>query len=132
MTTMLGWARAAFCGCGCDCACVTAAKGAASATLRISPAISRMFPPIGRLRSYGMGVRRERPTQRCRICDTNPRNIPDKDRVFVSMATRLTQRQQAKKLLATRGIARLRELRAAGITAATVSRMERDGDIVRL
>jgi predicted transcriptional regulator of viral defense system len=48
------------------------------------------------------------------------------------MATRLTQRQQAKKLLATRGIARLRELRAAGITAATVSRMERDGDIVRL
>jgi predicted transcriptional regulator of viral defense system len=31
-----------------------------------------------------------------------------------------------------RGIARTRELRAAGVTAATLSRMERDGDLVRL
>jgi hypothetical protein len=40
-----------------------------------------------------------------------------------------TQREQARKLLAKRGIARLNELRAAGITAATVTRMERDGEI---
>jgi predicted transcriptional regulator of viral defense system len=31
-----------------------------------------------------------------------------------------------------RGITRLAELRAAGVTAATVSRMERDGEVVRL
>jgi predicted transcriptional regulator of viral defense system len=43
-----------------------------------------------------------------------------------------TQRQQARKLLAKRGIARLNELCAAGITAATVTRMERDGEIARL
>lgn len=48
------------------------------------------------------------------------------------MPTRSPQRQRARKVLAERGIARLFELRAAGITAATVSRMERDGDIVRL
>jgi predicted transcriptional regulator of viral defense system len=43
-----------------------------------------------------------------------------------------TQRQKARTVLAERGIARLKELRSAGITAATVSRMERDGDLVRL
>lgn len=43
-----------------------------------------------------------------------------------------SQRQIAQALLETRGIARLAELRAAGVTAATVSRMERDGAIVRL
>ena len=48
------------------------------------------------------------------------------------MPARSPQREQAHKLLAARGIARLSELRAAGITAATVSRMERDGDVVRL
>ncbi len=48
------------------------------------------------------------------------------------MATRNTQREQARNIIAQRGIARLNELRAAGITAATVSRMERDGDVVRL
>ncbi len=42
------------------------------------------------------------------------------------------QRQVAKTLLAARGMARLAELRGAGVTAATVSRMERDGEIVRL
>lgn len=42
------------------------------------------------------------------------------------------QRQVAKTLLAARGMARMAELRDAGVTAATVSRMERDGDIVRL
>lgn len=43
-----------------------------------------------------------------------------------------SQRQIAQALLEARGIARLAELRAAGVTAATVSRMERDGEIVRL
>ncbi len=43
-----------------------------------------------------------------------------------------SQRQQARALLAERGIARLSEIRAAGITAATVSRMEQDGEVVRL
>jgi predicted transcriptional regulator of viral defense system len=44
----------------------------------------------------------------------------------------LTQRQQAISLLSSRGMTRLREFREAGITAATVSRLEREGTIVRL
>jgi predicted transcriptional regulator of viral defense system len=48
------------------------------------------------------------------------------------MRSTTTQREQARKLFTERGIARLNELRAAGITAATVSRMERDGEIARL
>jgi predicted transcriptional regulator of viral defense system len=43
-----------------------------------------------------------------------------------------SQRQIAHALLAARGIARLAELRDAGVTAATVSRMERDGEVLRL
>ncbi len=43
-----------------------------------------------------------------------------------------TQREQATRLLAQHGMLRLTELTAAGITAATVSRMERDGSIIRL
>lgn len=43
-----------------------------------------------------------------------------------------TQRSQALALLQRRGMARLAEFNAAGITAATVSRMERAGDIVRI
>ena len=42
------------------------------------------------------------------------------------------QRQQARALLAKRGMVRLSELRHAGVTAATISRMEKDGDIARL
>lgn len=42
------------------------------------------------------------------------------------------QRQAAQALLKERGIMRLAELRAAGITAATVSRMERAGEVLRL
>jgi predicted transcriptional regulator of viral defense system len=42
------------------------------------------------------------------------------------------QREQARTLLAGRGIARLSELRAVGVTAATISRMEQDGDVIRL
>ncbi len=43
-----------------------------------------------------------------------------------------TQRQIAQAVLAERGIARLVELRNAGVTAATMSRMERDGEVLRL
>lgn len=35
-------------------------------------------------------------------------------------------------MLKARGIARLAELRAEGVTAATMSRMERDGEVLRL
>ena len=53
-------------------------------------------------------------------------------RVFVAMPASVTQRQIARTVLAERGIARLAELRNAGVTAATMSRMERDGEVVRL
>lgn len=43
-----------------------------------------------------------------------------------------SQRRTARTLLKERGIARLTELREAGVTAATVSRMARDGDVIRL
>lgn len=43
-----------------------------------------------------------------------------------------SQREIAHALLEARGILRLRELREAGVTAATVSRMERDGAVIRL
>lgn len=48
------------------------------------------------------------------------------------MRPRRTQREAARALLQERGILRLAELRAAGVTAATVGRMERDGEVVRL
>jgi predicted transcriptional regulator of viral defense system len=43
-----------------------------------------------------------------------------------------SQRQIAHAVLRARGIARLRELRDAGISAATISRMERRGEVIRL
>ncbi|SFZ81762.1 Transcriptional regulator, AbiEi antitoxin, Type IV TA system [Devosia enhydra] len=43
-----------------------------------------------------------------------------------------SQRRIAHSVLTARGIARLAELRAAGVTAATMSRMERDGEVLRL
>jgi predicted transcriptional regulator of viral defense system len=43
-----------------------------------------------------------------------------------------TQRDRVKSLLRKRGMARLSELRKAGATAATVSRMQKDGQIVQL
>jgi predicted transcriptional regulator of viral defense system len=43
-----------------------------------------------------------------------------------------TQRDQALTLLKRRGITRLAELQTAGVTATTVSRMERAGEVVRL
>ncbi len=42
------------------------------------------------------------------------------------------QRRIAHTILKARGIARLAELRAKGVTAATLSRMERDGEVLRL
>lgn len=43
-----------------------------------------------------------------------------------------TQRAQALSLLRRRGMTRLLEFRNAGITAATVARLERDGEVIRL
>ncbi|WP_231471392.1 type IV toxin-antitoxin system AbiEi family antitoxin domain-containing protein [Thioalkalivibrio sp. HK1] len=43
-----------------------------------------------------------------------------------------SQRDLARNLLEKRGIMRLVELRKAGVTAATVSRMERDEEVLRL
>lgn len=42
------------------------------------------------------------------------------------------QRKIVTAFLAAHGIARLSELRAAGVTAATVSRMEKAGEVIRL
>ena len=43
-----------------------------------------------------------------------------------------SQRQIARDFLEVHGIVRLVELRSVGVTAATVSRMERDGEVIRL
>jgi predicted transcriptional regulator of viral defense system len=48
------------------------------------------------------------------------------------MEKRRSQRELAQALLRERGIMRLVELREAGVTAATMSRMERDGEVIRL
>lgn len=48
------------------------------------------------------------------------------------MSQPVSQRQIAQTVLKARGIARLAELRAEGVTAATMSRMERDGEVLRL
>lgn len=48
------------------------------------------------------------------------------------MQKRQSQRQLAQALLRERGILRLIELREAGVTAATMSRMERVGEVIRL
>jgi len=48
------------------------------------------------------------------------------------MSKVVTQRDRANKLLQKQGIARLSEFRKAGITAATISRMLGDGEIIRL
>ena len=48
------------------------------------------------------------------------------------MSKPATQRGLAHDLLEERGIVRLREFKEAGITAATVSRMCKDGDVARL
>lgn len=43
-----------------------------------------------------------------------------------------TQRECALEMLRDRGIVRLSEFKAAGITAATIGRMRGDGDVIRL
>ena len=43
-----------------------------------------------------------------------------------------SQRELAQTLLKSRGIMRLFELREAGVTGATMSRMERAGEVIRL
>jgi predicted transcriptional regulator of viral defense system len=43
-----------------------------------------------------------------------------------------SQRQTARDLLLAKGMLRLSELKCAGVTAATISRMERDGAVIRL
>lgn len=43
-----------------------------------------------------------------------------------------SQKERARDLLAARGIVRLAELRQAGVTAATVARLARDCDVIRL
>jgi predicted transcriptional regulator of viral defense system len=48
------------------------------------------------------------------------------------MPKQSTQRETATFVLEMSGIARLADLRAAGVTAATISRMERAGEVVRL
>lgn len=48
------------------------------------------------------------------------------------MAPARSQREIARELLETQGILRLAELRDAGVTAATMSRMEKDGEVIRL
>lgn len=48
------------------------------------------------------------------------------------MSATLSQREIARTLLRENGILRLAELRAARITAATICRMERSGEIIRL
>lgn len=48
------------------------------------------------------------------------------------MKKRRPQRELAQALLRERGMLRLVELREAGVTAATMSRMERAGEVIRL
>lgn len=43
-----------------------------------------------------------------------------------------TQRDCALEMLRDRGIVRLSEFKAAGVTAATIGRMREDGDVIRL
>src|SRR3546814_13056624 len=65
-------------------------------------------------------------------CDTKPRTMDVAVREYVSMPQARSQREIARDLLAARGVLRLAELRAAGGTAATVSRMEKDSEVIRL
>jgi Transcriptional regulator, AbiEi antitoxin len=51
---------------------------------------------------------------------------------FISMQAPISQRQNAQNLLADAGMVRLTEFLGAGVTAATVSRMVRDGEVIRL
>ena len=65
------------------------------------------------------------------IYDTFPRMKAQATRGTVSKEPR-PQREQLASFLRERGIARLAEIRRVGITAATVSRLEREGGVTRL
>ena len=64
--------------------------------------------------------------------DTNPYTLGVRVIEYISMSPSRSQRQIARDLLATHGMLRLAEFTRAGVTASTVSRMERDGEVVRL
>lgn len=64
--------------------------------------------------------------------DTKPHNLRPELGGLVSMPKGKTQRDCALEILRDRGIVRLSEFKAAGITAATIGRMREDGDVVRL
>ncbi len=64
--------------------------------------------------------------------DTKPHNSGLEFGGFISMPKSGTQRDLAKDVLRERGIVRLSEFKASGITAATISRMLDDGEVVRL
>jgi predicted transcriptional regulator of viral defense system len=68
------------------------------------------------------------------LLDTNPRMIYDLSRGFVSMVSPPpnTQLEKALALLRQGGLTRLSEFQRAGVTAATVSRLEKSGAISRL
>jgi len=65
------------------------------------------------------------------VHDTVPRMKPRETRGTVSVEIP-TQREQLAAFLRERGIVRLAEIRRTGITAATVSRLEREGIVTRL
>lgn len=64
--------------------------------------------------------------------DTKPQNIGPELGGLVSVPKGRTQRDRAMEMLRDRGIVRLSEFRAAGITAATIGRMREDGEVLRL
>lgn len=67
-----------------------------------------------------------------RIIDTIPLTLGLGLRGNVSIPAAGQQREIVAAFLAAHGIARLADLRAAGATAATVSRMEKAGEVVRI
>ena len=64
--------------------------------------------------------------------DTKPIIIGRRVQESISKPSTVPQRQKARSLLATYGILRLRDFTDIGVTAATVGRMENDGEVVRL
>ena len=64
--------------------------------------------------------------------DTKPLNIVSINSGFVSMPKSSKQRHLARDILQEGGIVRLSEFRNAGVTAATIGRMRRDGEVVHL
>lgn len=71
------------------------------------------------------------PLARTPAHDTFPRMKAQETRGTVSVEPR-SQREQLAAFLREHGIARLAEIRRAGITAATVSRLEREGIVTKL